>query len=57
LLFRSEVNSDFGLKELSDLGLPHRKISLANGRCAINPNAQHQGMLMLAREWNQISIA
>jgi hypothetical protein len=50
LFLRREVNFDFGLKELGNLGLPCGQISLADGRRAIDPNAQSQRLLVLARE-------
>src|SRR5689334_12433565 len=47
----------FGLKMLRDFRLPCAEIRVADGRGAIDANAQSQGSLVLMRKRNQISIA
>src|ERR1700745_3521797 len=51
------MNSDFALKKLGDFRLPCGKIRIADGRGAIDADAQSQSTLMLVRERNQISVA
>src|SRR5580700_11430117 len=51
------MNSHLSLKMLRDFRLPRREIGVADWRCAIDADTEHQGTAVLMRERNQISVA
>ena len=57
LLFRRKMNCNLTLKLLLDLSLPRFKIDFACANSTIKPDAERQGMLVLARNRDQVFIA
>jgi hypothetical protein len=49
VFFRRKMNLDLTLKNLRNFSLPRRYVGLLNRRCALNPHAQRQCMLVLVR--------
>jgi hypothetical protein len=57
LLFRRKVNSNFTFEQLLDFSLPRIQINLSALHSPIEPHAQRQRMLMLARKRDEVFIA